>query len=111
MLFIYFFSLEIKVSNVLSICVALVVNFIVSRKFVFRDEAMQRTPGLQALKYTILVVVNMGISTSLLVALVNGGWPEAIAKLTVTVIIAAWTYFMYRTVIFKNHPTRSTLSE
>jgi putative flippase GtrA len=97
--FYYALSMGHVVSNVLSIVIALIVNFFVSKKFVFRDreEAKVKT---QFAKYALLVLVNLIISTNLIGFLIGKSVPAYLAKFLVTCLVITWTYFIYQKIIF-----------
>jgi putative flippase GtrA len=100
LLLYYPLSLEVKVSNVVSICIALIVNFVISKYFVFQNSSDRHSSIVQFLQYAALVVVNMTISTIAVSQLVYAGLPGFIAKPLITIIIAGWTYIVYRKLIF-----------
>ena len=97
--FYYLLSMDHVASNILSIIIALIVNFFVSKKFVFRDheEAKMKT---QFAKYALLVLVNLIISTNLIGLLIDKSVPAYVAKFMVTCLVITWTYFIYKKIIF-----------
>ena len=98
----YPLHLEVKLANVISICVALTVNFFVSKYYVFEDKASLIYAKKQFVKYTALVAVNLFISTVIVSTLVHHGLKGYLAKPMVTVVIAAWTYIAYKKLVFRN---------
>lgn len=100
-IFYYPLHLEVKVANIFSIGVALIVNFFVSRSFVFRHKGTKMVATKQFSQYIVLVLFNLTISTLSVAALVHRGVPGIIAKPAVTSVIVCWTYIIYKRLIFK----------
>jgi putative flippase GtrA len=97
--FYYLINFSPRVSNILSVCAALVVNFIVSKYFVFKNDGKQI--GQQLVQYIFLVTFNATFSTLLVGWLIDRHIAGYIAKFTATILIVSWNYLVYSRVIFK----------
>lgn len=100
LLFFYVLSIMVSAANVMSIIVALILNFFVSKHYVFDGSHAESKAAHQFLKYLVLVGLNMTVSTICVSSLVGHNVPGYVAKPAVTVMIAGWTYFAFRR-IFK----------
>lgn len=97
----YLLGLEVKISNILSVSVALLVNFFVSKNYVFVSNSYSKKTSHQFLAYVALVLTNVTLSTVVVSFLVHHNIAGYIAKPIVMVLIAGWTYIIYKKVIFK----------
>ena len=100
-IFFYSISLSLRTSNILSICVALVVNFLMSKYFVFSSNANAGRLSQQFAMYLALVGFNLIVSTLTISVLVEAGIEAYLAKLFITTLIVGWTYIIYNRIIFK----------
>ena len=101
LIFYYSIGIEVKLANILSITLALLINFFVSKYFVFRDNINSSTTHKQFIQYIMLVGFNLVVSTFSVATLVGRNLPAYIAKPIVTLFIACWTYLVYKLLIFK----------
>jgi len=99
-LFFYLFLSPVRAANVISILVALVVNFLLNKFYVFKNNTVKRT--VQLVQYVILVAINLLVSTFLVGLMVDAGLSGIIAKPLVTALIISWTYVIYKKVIFRD---------
>ena len=99
--FYYLLTIPPVKSNVLSILVALIVNFYTTKYFVFRNKTTKKNALKQAVAYVALVNLNILISTYMIVVLIDSGVAAYIAKPIITAATITWTYLLYNRVIFK----------
>ena len=102
MIFFYAISAGVEVSNIISISIALFVNFFVSKHYVFKDGKGSARTGRQFISYSVLVGINLVVSTILVSTLVNLDVPGYVAKPFVTLLVSGWTYIAYKRVIFRD---------
>jgi len=96
----YAWQVNVAVANVLSIAVALLVNFALNKYFVFNNASSSLKTRHQFARYVPLVSFNVLVSTLLVSALVHWRVPGFIAKPSVTLVVASWTYLAYKRFIF-----------
>jgi putative flippase GtrA len=101
MISFYAISAGVEVSNIISISIAVVVNFVVSKHYVFKGSNGSARTRRQFMRYSVLVGINLVVSTILVSRLVKLDVPAYVAKPFVTLLVAAWTYIAYKRAIFK----------
>ncbi|MBL8160201.1 GtrA family protein [Candidatus Saccharibacteria bacterium] len=85
----------------------LLFNFVVNKKWAFKAKGGAKHTGKQALKYAVLLAVNLLVLNLALQWLDDYGIGPEYGKIIVTLGITVWNYFFYRRVIFKpKHPRR-----
>jgi putative flippase GtrA len=81
--------------------VSLVFNFLLQRLFTFRAN---NSGSISALKYILLVIVNIVISDLIVTGFDAVGWTYVIGKTAATILTTGWNYFLYRHWIFRRTP-------
>lgn len=97
------FGLWYLASVVLSFTLAFIISFLMQKFWAFRDK---RTDGMhgQLLLYLVVLVINMLINTSFIYFLVeHGNQHYLIAQIISGAVIALWSFFLYRYLIFKEN--------
>lgn len=90
-------------ANVLAFCAGLVVSFSLQKLWTFGDTRTQKVHH-QALWYTLVQLVSLGIDTVLLYVLVAyAGWWYLGAQFLLLILLAVGNFFIFNKVIFKNH--------
>lgn len=99
-----------KLSNVCSMIVAVLINFTLNKYFVFKIEpsSARSNTQIQFLRYIVLFLFNLMLSTFIIGLLVRTGLKTYIAKLVSICVITAWTYLIYKAVIFKGNTKKIT---
>lgn len=87
-------------ASALSFCTAFAVNYGGNRDVVFRGRS---TPGALR-RYTVLVGINLAVSTGLVAGLVAVGTAPFLAKVTSMVVIAAGNFVALRRWVFPGVP-------
>lgn len=95
----YLVNVSYVYANITSICIAVLVNFYINKKFVFKNNNQIKTQ-FQFFLYIVLVLINMVVSTWIIGLLLNEGIPGYIAKFVATAAIVFWTYIIYKKIIF-----------
>lgn len=101
LLFYYLLELSPMIANISSICIALSVNFFLSKYYVFSNPKNTSRITKQLPSYLLLVACNAAISTYSITILIAHSVPAYLAKLLITTLIICWTYFIYKRYIFK----------
>ena len=91
-------GLDIAASNVIAVIVATVYNFLLNRNLTFSSTS---NPLYSAIKYGVLLLANMVITTLAISFLVSVGVHSALAKLVMQACVACWNFFLYRAFVFK----------
>lgn len=89
------------VATPIAFIVSLVFNFVLQRVFTFRAT---NKGSVSAVKYLLLVVLNIVVSDVIVTGFDALGWSYVIGKTTATVLTTGWNYFLYRHWIFKRTP-------
>jgi len=92
-------------SAVFAFTIAFIVSFLLQKFWAFRDK---RTDGMhgQLLIYLCVLIFNMLINTSFIYFLVeHGNQHYLIAQIISGAIIALWSFFIYRFLIFREGAT------
>ncbi len=100
--FYYGLALMPKTANILSFSIGLCANFLLTRFFVFRHRSTKTKAHGQAVRFAVLAVCNLTVSTYGVSTLIHAHVPGLLAKPLMTLVIASWNYILYRTIIFKS---------
>ncbi len=102
--------IESAVANVFSVTISGIYNFYLSRKWTFKSSDPRS--GRQMIKFAILSVINLIISSasvSVLVYIFDGVFSsidvffvQSASKLFVTLVLGVSNYFIYQLLIFKD---------
>ncbi|HEY9583303.1 MAG TPA: GtrA family protein [Candidatus Paceibacterota bacterium] len=87
-------------SAIFAFTIAFIVSFLMQKFWAFRDS---RTDGMhgQLLSYLFVLIFNMGVNTTFIYILVeHGNQHYLIAQIISGAVIALWSFFIYRRVIF-----------
>jgi putative flippase GtrA len=95
------FGVALWAATPIAFVVSLVFNFVLQRVFTFRAT---NKGSVSALKYILLVIVNIAVSDLIVIAFDALGWSYIIGKTTATVLTTVWNYFLYRHWIFQRTP-------
>lgn len=87
-------------SQAISYCIGLVVNFLLLRYWAFRDAKSDKIGGHLS-KYLVLVAFNLPTTSLLMGALTDHGIQPFISKIIVVAAAALWNYAIYDKIIFK----------
>ncbi|WP_246857242.1 GtrA family protein [Pseudarthrobacter sp. NIBRBAC000502770] len=100
------FDVPLWIATPIAFIVSLVFNFLLQRLFTFRAN---NSGSISALKYILLVIVNILVSDLIVTGFDAVGWTYVIGKTAATILTTAWNYFLYRHWIFRRTPeeTRS----
>ena len=93
-------DVELWIATPIAFVVSLVFNFLLQRIFTFQATNGR---GVSALKYGVLVVVNIFVSDLIVTGFDALGWSYLLGKGTATILTTVWNYFLYRHWIFRNH--------
>lgn len=92
-------GVELWIATPTAFLVSLVFNFLLQRIFTFQATNHR---GVSALKYILLVVVNILVSDLIVTGFDALGWSYMFGKATSTILTTVWNYFLYRHWIFKS---------
>lgn len=90
-------SWSIQLSNVTSLLISTVFNFVMNRNFTFKSAA---NPARSIALYFVLLSANMAISTYAISCFVDVGVPSALGKIVMMCCIMLWNFFLYKKVVF-----------
>lgn len=89
---------NIKLSNILAVITATVLNFSINKGWTFKSSnRLYRS----LLLYIILFVFNTSFSTFTIAFLAQHGVLDICGKLITMILITAWNFVIYRKIIFK----------
>jgi putative flippase GtrA len=92
-------GLLLVLANVISFCCGFVVSFLLNKHWVFSRKS---GGPVQFVAYAALALINISISSGLLVVLVHRlHIPAFIAKVCVMLLIASWNYAIFKKLIFR----------
>ena len=92
---------SVAVAQIISFIIGFVVSFLLNRQWVFSDSAKKHWQE-QILAYSLLAIVNIGLTATLMVFVVdNLGISQWFAKFVMMAMVAVWNYFIFKKVIFK----------
>jgi putative flippase GtrA len=100
-------GVELWIATPVAFVVSLVFNFLLQRIFTFQATNHR---GISALKYVLLVFVNILVSDLIVTGFDALGWSYVVGKTTSTVLTTVWNYFLYRHWIFKSSESVGTKS-
>lgn len=93
-------AIQVIFANAISFLCGLIVSFTLNKYWVFRSD---KSANEEFIRYFILATINLTISTIFITILVNSAHVVPfIAKLIMMILIAAWNYFIFAKLIFKN---------
>ncbi|GAB5077711.1 GtrA family protein [Arthrobacter sp. AD-310] len=104
------FGVALWIATPIAFVVSLVFNFLLQRMFTFQAT---NNGSVSAIKYILLVIVNITVSDLVVTGFDALGWSYIIGKTTATVMTTTWNYFLYRHWIFKRtsqEPARTSPS-
>lgn len=93
------FGVELWIATPAAFLVSLVFNFLLQRIFTFQAT---NSRGVSAVKYVLLVVVNILVSDFIVTGFDALGWPYMLGKAASTILTTVWNYLLYRHWIFKS---------
>lgn len=97
-------NVNLIVSQVVSFCLAMAVNFYGNKMFTFAKNTQKSdryTTPVQGILYVLLAVANLGITSVLIYTLVNVvALQPLLAKLIVMLSILLWNFVIYEKIIF-----------
>lgn len=103
--FVLLDGLNLIASQVVSFCLAMIVNFIGNYKVTFQTGVSGRhryTPKIQVLMYVTLALGNLFIASVIMYVLVHDAHIHPlIAKFIAMLTTLSWSYLFYKRVIFK----------
>lgn len=105
---VIFYSVSRKVvfANVASVVISGIYNFALSKFYVFRMTKHVGRTFHQLALYVAIVIINTLVSTLAIAWLLNNRLGAYLAKPAVTLLIAAWTFYIYKFIIFKDSKNR-----
>lgn len=105
LLLAYVFSVKLlAISQTLSFCLGLLVSFLGSRQFTFReaDRSYKMSKQIQLAGYATLAIVNLLVSNLMIYSLVHQFMaPSWIAKVITMGAVALWNFIIFKKLIFK----------
>lgn len=86
-------------------------NFPVNRKHVFNHSKLDRfSMRTQIVLYFLLSIFNLVVTSAIIELIVNSGLMTiSLAKVSMTVVIAAWNFLIFRFFIFSKRPNQAEL--
>jgi putative flippase GtrA len=101
-LVLHHFGVVLVLANALSFCCGLVISFMLNKHWVFSRKG---DGPKQFMMYATLALINLVISSGLIVLLVhNLNIPPFISKVCTMALIASWNFFIFQKIIFKDRP-------
>lgn len=86
-------------SNSIAMILGFMVSFILNRRWSFKSNA---NPTRQLLMYSILFVINLGISNLLMLVFIEQlNIRSMVSKIITICILICWNFIIYKKVIFK----------
>lgn len=87
-------------ASVLSFTLSFVVSFYMQKYWTFKDGSRKETKQ-QMFWYMVITLTNLGINVLLMMLFVDGiGIHPIIAKVLTLVVLALWSFFIYKKYIF-----------
>lgn len=98
---IYSFSVEAWLGQSISYSLTIIVNFLLLRKWTFNhtDKVDMR---MHIFKYSVLLVINLLLTTLLMCVFVSVGIVAYFAKVLVIIMTMMWNFIIYDKFIFVN---------
>jgi len=96
------FNVELWIATPVAFVTSLVFNFLLQRIVTFQASNHR---GVSAIRYLLLVVVNILVSDAIVTGFDAIGWSYVAGKTLATVLTTMWNYFLYRNWIFKSSPS------
>lgn len=96
----YVFDMSGVWANTVSFALALTVNFLLNRLWVFRAGAIGGAWRKQTAQYLVLACVNYMITNIGLQIFISAGLPAFAVKLGFIVLIACWNFLLFQKYIF-----------
>ena len=88
-------------SAVFAFTMAFIVSFLLQKFWAFRDRRVEGMHG-QLLSYLFVLILNMILNTAFIYFLVeNGNQHYIISQIISGAVIALWSFFIYRFIIFR----------
>ena len=91
------FGVSPVISNLVSVGVSTVFNFLVNRSFTFKSTS---NPARSLALYLILLALNTTFTTFANAWLIGAGLHSFAAKLLTMALVTCWNFILYRKVIF-----------
>ncbi len=105
LLFLKVFNFHYILSSIIAFFSGLIVSFMMQKFFTFQNVEADQVSA-QLVKHILLVVFNLGANTLLLVVCIESfGLSEVISPIITNGIVAIWSFFVYRVIIFKKLET------
>ena len=96
--FTHFFGLHYLISGILAFCCAVVVSFIMQKKWAFSDHSTDATHK-KFIIFLIVALINLGLNTLLLYFFTDiCGVRYLVSQILASGIVAVWSYFIYKKV-------------
>lgn len=91
----------LPISTVVAYLVGFVASFVLNRYWVFRKDASGKPAGYGALRYTLLVIFNLGLTYAALLLLEKAGVSPLVGKFAVYIFLYFWIYIASKFWVFK----------
>ena len=97
-----FFHIYFLISAVAAFVAGLLVNFLLSKLFVFKADEARVNAVMEFVSYAIIGVVGLGITELIMVIFTNHlGLHYMLSKMIATAIVLAWNYFARKLIIYR----------
>jgi putative flippase GtrA len=93
--------LQLALATALAFAFASLVNFVLSRQWVFEQASAGATPRAALIRYTVLVLLGLGVTAALVPALAGTGVDYRIAKILVSLVVGVGNYFAFPRWVFR----------
>lgn len=93
--------LQLALATALSFALASLVNFVLSRQWVFEQASAGATPRAALIRYTLVILIGLGVTAALVPALAGTGLDYRIAKILASVVVGVGNYFAFPRWVFR----------
>jgi len=93
--------LPLVLATALAFAFASLVNFVLSRQWVFEQAATGASPRAALVRYTVLVLLGLGVTAALVPVLAGTGLDYRIAKILASVVVGIGNYFAFPRWVFR----------
>lgn len=92
---------QLALATALAFALASLVNFVLSRQWVFEQASTGASPRAALIRYTVVILLGLGVTAALVPALSGTALDYRIAKILASVLVGIGNYFAFPRWVFR----------
>ena len=102
--------MQLALATALAFALASLVNFVLSRQWVFEQAATGARPRAALIRYTAVILIGLAATAALVPAITHTGMDYRLAKTLASVVVGIGNYFAFPRWVFRSSDRTSALA-